>query len=211
MTGLHPTRGDGCPLPEGAPHRRPDEPERELVSLVDAARAGDAAAWTQLVERFTPTLRRIARSYRLQPSDVDDVVQSTWLRLFAHIEQLRDPKAVAGWLATTTRREAMRVLQGPVREHLTDDPDLGACPEHEGPETQLIAADQRAVLARALATLPDRHRRIMALLAAQPNPDYRHISATLSIPIGSIGPIRSRSFARLQRHPELRSLYLNAQ
>ena len=125
MSPLHPLRGGGRPLREVAPPSAPRDADRELVSLVRASRAGDSAAWTQLVERFTPTLRRIARSYRLQPSDVDDVVQATWLRLFAHIEQLRDPAAVAGWLATTTRRECLRVLQGHVREHLTDDPDAG--------------------------------------------------------------------------------------
>ena len=46
----------------------------------------------------------------------------------------------------------------------------------------------------------------MTLLAEQAKPDYRQISTTLGMPIGSIGPTRARSLARLQRHPEVLSL-----
>jgi hypothetical protein len=63
-----------------------------------------------------------------------------------------------------------------------------------------------AVLTRALATLPDRHGRLMTLLLTQPTLDYQKISDRLAMPVGSIGPIRARSLARLSHHPELRAL-----
>ena len=84
------TRNPACPtLPgsRGVPSAgaeflasRPT-PDRELVALVLAARAGDSAAWTELLGRFDRTLRSIAGSCRLAPADVDDVVQATWLDL----------------------------------------------------------------------------------------------------------------------------------
>ena len=186
------------------------DPDSDLAALVVAARSGDGSAWTELVRRFDGTLRAIARSYRLQAADVDDVMQATWLRVFAHIDRLREPAAIAGVLATTTRRESLRLLQAPMREQLTDDPRLGERAEPDGPDTELLAADRRAILARALATLPDRHRALMTLLAADTAASYHDISATLSMPIGSIGPIRALSLARLQRHPELGSLHPRA-
>src|SRR6188472_2882804 len=85
-------------LPARAAACRPSTPDGALVSLVRAARAGDAAAWTRLVERLDPVVRRIPRSYRLAPSDVDDVAQDTWLQLFTHIDSLREPAALPGWL-----------------------------------------------------------------------------------------------------------------
>lgn len=185
--------------------RSPD-PDQETVALVRAAGAGDDAAWTHLVERFDGTLRDIARSYRLAPADIDDVMQATWLRLFKHIERLREPACLAGWLATTTRRESLRCLQAPVREQLTDDPLLAERPDSEGPEDKLLAAERRAILARALATLPERHRQLMTLLAADPALDYQQISAMLAMPAGSIGPIRARSLTRLARNSALQAL-----
>jgi RNA polymerase sigma factor (sigma-70 family) len=179
--------------------------EREVVELVRAACAGDDRAWERLYDRFSPMLRGIARSYRLSPSDVDDVLQNSWLRLFDHIDRIREPTAVAGWLATTTRRECLRLLQLPMRESPTADPDSGGTSESANPERELLAAERRVILARALATLPERHRKLMTMLVAQPDTDYEQLSTALAMPVGSIGPIRGRSLDRLRRHPELRS------
>jgi hypothetical protein len=46
----------------------------------------------------------------------------------------------------------------------------------------------------------------MTLLLVEPPRDYGEISRTLSMPIGSIGPTRARSLARLARDPQLRAL-----
>ena len=178
----------------------------ELAKLVRAAAAGDNAAWSRLVERFDPWLRNVARAYRLRPVDVDDVVQETWLRLFKHIARVREPAALASWLATTVRRESLRVLQAPVREELSDDRALGECPDTRTPETELLAAERSEVLRRALATFPERHRQLMTLLMCDEGCEYTRISGTLGVPRGSIGPIRARCIARLARDPELREL-----
>lgn len=189
------------------PCRVADDAERALAELVRAAGAGDGRAWERLHARLDPTLRSIARSYRLSPSDVDDAVQATWVQLVSHIGRLRDPAAVAGWLATTTRRECLRLLQAPVRERLTDDPELGdGADAFADPLHELLAAERRVALAGALGTLPRRHRRLMVLLLAQPTMDYDTVSTTLGMPRGSIGPIRKRSIARLRCHPALQSV-----
>lgn len=70
----------------------------------------------------------------------------------------------------------------------------------------MLATDRRTVLSRALATLPDHQRRLMTLIVARPDASYESISRTLDMPLGSIGPMRARSLARLQRDPEVRSL-----
>jgi RNA polymerase sigma factor (sigma-70 family) len=181
-------------------------PDNKLVELVLAARAGDSSAWTKLIGRFDTTLRSIAGSFRLAPADVDDVVQATWLDLLHDVQHLREPAAIGGWLATATRRRAMRLRRARVREHLTDDLQVSGGSHLAGPEATALASERRAVLARALATLPDRHRRLMTLLLTQPTLDYQQVSNLLTMPIGSIGPIRARSLARLSRHPELRAL-----
>jgi len=183
----------------------PQHTDHELPRLVGAARAGDDAAWTRLVERYDPMLRRVAGSYRLSPADVDDVAQLTWVRLYEHIDSISEPKAVAGWLATTARREAMRLLQSHVREQLTADCELTAADARARPEAELIAAEERVVLGRALATLSGQQRRLLTLLVTEPDASYDHISAKLAMPVGSIGPTRARGMARLERHPELRS------
>jgi RNA polymerase sigma factor (sigma-70 family) len=178
----------------------------ELTILVHGLQRGDERAWTRVVRRFDPGLRRIARSYRLAPADVDDVVQTCWLRLHRHVAKLRLPEALPGWLATTTRREALRLLQRPAAELPTDDELLAEAPDHGGPERTLIAAERRTALARALRTLPPRHRGLMIMLARDATADYATISRVLAMPRGSIGPVRARCLARLAEDPGLRAL-----
>ena len=87
-----------------------------LAHLTREAAAGGEDAWRTLVALLDPMLHSIARGYRLCDADADDVVQITWGRALLHLDRLDDPGAVAGWLAVTARREAMRALQRGVRE-----------------------------------------------------------------------------------------------
>jgi RNA polymerase sigma factor (sigma-70 family) len=182
------------PLPSGSQ-------QADVAALIHAARRSDEDAWTQLHQQFESTLRSIARSRGLSSHDVDDAVQNTWIKLHGCIDGIREPAAIAGWLATTVARESVRLLQTHVREVATDDPMLSSESQEDGPEVRLLERERHAVLTRALATLPDRQRRLMALIAR--DAIYEQIEATLNMPVGSIGPIRSRCITRLQRHPEL--------
>lgn len=176
----------------------------ELASLVSAARSGDNLAWSRLVGRFDQMLRSVARSYRLSPQDVDDAVQATWVQLYEHIDRVRDTSAVAAWLATTVRRQSLHILQRRVREHLTDEPERIEAATGCAPDATLLEGERRLVLTRALSTLPERQRKLMTLIASETTPDYKQIGAKLGMPVGSIGPTRARSMARLQQHTELR-------
>jgi len=180
--------------------------DAQTAALVRAARAGDADAWTRLVGCFDSALRSIARSYRLAPDDVDDAVQTTWLELLEAIGRIREPAAVGAWLATVTRHNALRTHRLHLREQLTDDPCLGASPDVDGPEERVLAAERRMVLADAVKRLPHRHRRLVTVLLTQPALDYRQVGEQLSMPVGSIGPIRARALARLARDANLRAI-----
>jgi RNA polymerase sigma factor (sigma-70 family) len=183
------------------PPLRPPKTELDLAALVRAAAAGDELALTRLVERFDHGLRCIARSYRLGPWDVDDVVQATWLQFLRHGGSLREPAAVGGWLATTARRESLRVLQCQVREYLADEPDRAA------PDRELIDAERRELVHAALAELPDRPRRLLRVLIARPELSYAEVGRMLDMPIGSIGPTRARALDRLAESSELQALH----
>ena len=81
----------------------------EAASLVAAAAAGDRRAWEGLVDAYGRLIWAIARNHRLSSGDAADVSQTTWLRLLEHIDRLSDPGRVGAWLATTARRECLRL------------------------------------------------------------------------------------------------------
>jgi RNA polymerase sigma factor (sigma-70 family) len=86
-----------------------DDPS--VIALVARVGDGDQEAWNELVERYAPLVWSICVRYQLSRQDIDDVGQSVWLLLVEQIGKLREPAALPGWLATTTRRECLRILR----------------------------------------------------------------------------------------------------
>jgi RNA polymerase sigma factor (sigma-70 family) len=186
-----------------ASRRRPPVGVTDLARVVRAASAGDAAAWSALLERFTARLRAVAHAHQLSAHDAEDVAQTTWLRLLEHIDAVKEPDAIGAWLETTARRESLRVIRSARRERPVDDSELPAETVDPVAERRLAAADDGAALARALKRLPVQQQRTLAALFAEPPRSYEELSRTLSMPIGSLGPTRARGLARLRRDHDL--------
>jgi RNA polymerase sigma factor (sigma-70 family) len=177
-----------------------------LDRVVAAAATGDERAWAELRDRYATRVRAVARRYRLAPHDVDDVAQTTWLRLVENIRHVRDANAVGMWLETTARRESLALLRRRKRECPTDDATLVDRPTEPVAERRLVAAEQRVALTSSLRQLPRHQQRLLAAMLAESEPSYAELAATLKMPIGSIGPTRARSLARLRQDRQLASM-----
>jgi DNA-directed RNA polymerase specialized sigma24 family protein len=68
---------------------------------------------------------------------------------------------------------------------------------------ELLAAERDAVLREAVTRLPPCRQRLIAMLTEDPPVPYAQISATLRIPVGSIGPSRVRCLDKLRRDPAI--------
>jgi RNA polymerase sigma factor (sigma-70 family) len=180
-----------------------------VARLVAQARDGDKDAWDAIVARYAPLIWSICRRYQLDRADADDVGQSVWLRLVDQLAVIREPAALPGWIATTTRRECTRVVTATRRrEALGSGLDAEDIPdEHpDAAETGVLLAERNAALRDAFDALPPRCQRLLALLIADPPVPYADISAELGIAVGSIGPNRARCLERVRRHPAVAAL-----
>ena len=182
--------------------RSRDPIDRLAVSfLVKAAAEGDQGAWDALVEAFAPTVWAIARGHRLSSADAADVFQTTWLRLTQHLDTMEEPERVGAWLATTARRECLRVLRlggsqeaGGANFALMTDLTPSASQEDDA-----VAYEQMRVVNQLVEELPARSQILLRLLSVDSPLSYRDISEALSMPIGSIGPTRARALERVRR------------
>ena len=73
-------------------------------------------------------------------------------------------------------------------------------------ESELLRAERHAALREAFMHLPPGSRQLLALLIQDPPVPYTEISAKLGIPVGSIGPSRSRCLEKLRRYPAVAAL-----
>jgi len=174
--------------------------DSELREVVAAAAGGDSRAWTTLTEQFGSMIMAVARSCRLNDADVGEVHQVTWLRLVENIDRIEQPERIGAWLATTAKRESLRIVRNRARvtldhEGLLQRPDVDAKPLDAGP----IAEEDAELVRRAFAMLSPNCQRLLGLMAQDPPLSYKEISKRLDMPIGSIGPTRGRCLDQLRR------------
>jgi RNA polymerase sigma factor (sigma-70 family) len=184
-----------------------------VTDLVARAKNGDKQAWDALVEHHAPLIWSICRRHRLGGADIEDVGQNVWLQLVNHLETIRDPATLRWWLATTTHRECVRVLRAervPTAAGNAQDAETIPDDQAQMAEQQLLTAERDAALREAFRHLPACCQQLITLLIQDPPMPYTTISARLDIPVGSIGPTRSRCLDRLRRYPPVAAL-INAQ
>jgi RNA polymerase sigma factor (sigma-70 family) len=183
-------------------------PDHPVATVVMRARNGDQLAWDALVERYAPLIWSLCRRYRLDGADAGDVGQNVWLQLVNQLGNIRDPAALPGWLATTTRRECQRARNRAQAPHAALQAlDADNIPDDQASTLeQVLAAERHAALREAFAHLPPRCQQLIALLIKDPPVPYAEISARLGIPVGSIGPNRRRCLDKLRHHPAIAAL-----
>ncbi|MFN2497295.1 MAG: RNA polymerase sigma factor [Pseudonocardiaceae bacterium] len=176
--------------------------DENVTDLFHAAAGGGEDAWSSLVERYLPLVRSVIRSYGLSGENAEDVSQTLWLRLVEHLKDIREPRALPGWIKTTTRNECMQLLKAARRAvpvGASVDPHVLPDVDRELDE-DLLRAERHQALLQALAELPDHQRNLLILLAVDPPLSYEEIARRLDIPKGSIGPTRARALQRLREH-----------
>jgi RNA polymerase sigma factor (sigma-70 family) len=183
-----------------------DDPS--VIALVERAVNSDQDAWNDIVERYAPLVWSICTRYRLNDQDIEDVGQTVWLLLVEHLGELREPAALPGWLATATHRECQRALTTARKTEGAGTKLDDALFVVDGAviEQEILTAERNATLRLALRELQPRCQQLLAMLISDPPHSYAEISAALQIPMGSIGPQRSRCLEHLRRSAALARL-----
>lgn len=140
---------------------RPEQSERFGSEQLRAFRAGDAAAFAEVVRGLTPALRRMAMHYFQRPYDQEDAIQESLLLLYRNREAV-DPLRTSefpGFALTLSRRRMIDLL----RERRVQPLPLELEPEHwleerDVAEHAVAARELRETLERLEAKLKPKHR-----------------------------------------------------
>lgn len=171
------------------------------TDLVNAARAGSADAWNQLVDRFGRLVWHVVRSFRLSNAAAEDAVQVVWMSAIEKLDQLRDPERIGAWLATTARNAAIAEWHKKQRQVSVGSDFTGFDRPYDEPD-RVVEDEEISALLRAYENLSDEDRQLLRLTVAEPHLAYEDIAELINRPIGSIGPSRARALDRLRRQYE---------
>ena len=159
--------------------------DADLVALL---RAGDEKAMSQLVNRWSPTMFRVARSFVDSPQSVEDVVQEAWLGMLSGLANFEGRSSLRTWTfailvnraRTRGAREARTIPQPPSAghsEHGADDwfasPGGGAGRSWSSidltsrwdtsPESVVLSKEVLLQLDRAVSELPPQQRQVVTM------------------------------------------------
>jgi RNA polymerase sigma factor (sigma-70 family) len=172
-------------------------PTTDTSDLVTAARSGCSRAMAELVDRYAGVVWAAVRSLRMRDADAHDAVQNTWLRMIEHLGDIRDSGRLPGWLATTARREGLKILQQGRREVVgIDERETGRTTP--GPEHDVIDRTMNSLLWTQVAQLPAAGSHMLASLTDPDAPSYRDYARLNGMPVGSVGPRRMRYLQQLR-------------
>jgi RNA polymerase sigma factor (sigma-70 family) len=169
------------------------------AELVERCRAGDGAAWNELVERFSRYVYAVAiRGFRLAEHDAEDAFQEVFTRVYTHLDSLRDDAALRPWIAQLTRRVCLDSIAKSGREQPASDTD--------GEESRDFIAeiDEAMAVREAVGTLPAPCQEILDRFFAR-DESYRTISSDLELPSGTIASRIARCLRKLREELEGRS------
>jgi RNA polymerase sigma-70 factor (ECF subfamily) len=183
MTSL----SDQAVLATGPPAALPVAPDGELL---DRLRTGDTAAFSAMVDEWSPVMLRVARRYVRDREAAEDVVQETWLGVVTGLARFEARGTVRSWAfsilinrAKSRRDRDVRVVpssvltgtepsgstvdparfQGPDGDHPGHWTSTGTPRRWAQPEHAVLDREIRHVVEQALGQLPARQRLVVEM------------------------------------------------
>ena len=159
--------------------------------LVEQLRSGNEAAFVSLIDRYAPTMLRLAMVYVRARAIAEEVVQETWMAVLEGLNRFEGRSSLKTWLfriltncaITRAQREGRSIPFSSLEAIDTDhaehavDPDQFLPADHrwsghwvsfpsnwqEIPEERLLSQETRAHLEKAINALPPSQREIIIL------------------------------------------------
>ena len=134
--------------------------DAELVTLL---RTGDEEAMSQLVDRWSPAMFRVARSFVGSPQSAEDVVQEAWLGMLRGLARFEGRSSLRAWIFTILVNQAR--TRGAREARTVPQPELeyGAEEPAKTPEGVMLGKEVLLQVDRALSALPPRQRQVVTM------------------------------------------------
>lgn len=162
-------------------------------ALVERARAGDLAAFNQLVELYQDYLYAMTMRMVRQRDIAEDAVQEAFFSAYRNLDRFSG-SSFRAWLTRIAINAARDILRRKKRRpsepypEWEDDTWQPPAPASEGPEQVSLVGQQRSALARAMAAITDDQRTAIILYDVQ-GYDYAEIASLTGV---SVGTVKSR-------------------
>ncbi len=184
-----------------------EDTERDVVRRV---RDGDSDAYRLLVERYQARLHRlVGRLLGPDHGDVDDVVQEVFVKAFFSLNKFREDATFGTWItriAINRARDELKKQSGKVSLDVEPGEEavrglrdlLSAEPPPDAAEDEHAESAASRLVARTVASLPDRLRVVVTLKDMEGN-SYQEVAGILKCSVGTVKSRHARARERLRQ------------
>jgi RNA polymerase sigma-70 factor, ECF subfamily len=184
-----------------APPMSTATPERMLVAR---CKAGDDAAFTELIRRSSPIALRAIRTIAHNAADIEDVMQDTVVNAFNKLSSFDQRSKFSTWLTRIALNNALLLLRrrrNKIEISLDSDGDESDCKHFQladnriGPEQALVRQQSIGIVRNAVHSLPSSLREYVEQRYLEELP-HREAASSLGI---SLAAGKSRSLRARRR------------
>jgi RNA polymerase sigma-70 factor, ECF subfamily len=192
------------------PHRLPSTVVRDdEPALVAAAKAGDAAAFEELVNRYESKIFRLTMNITRNREDAEDAMQDAFMKAYSHLSGFQEDSRFYTWLVRIAANEAlMRLRKRRPNQFSLDEPVEGEddwMPREieawgPSPEQRYAQSELHGILDRVIDQLDPEFRTVFVLRDIE-ELSTEETAATMGI---SVPAVKSRLLrARLKLRQKL--------
>lgn len=180
--------------------------------LLTAVRAGDEAAFTELVRHYHPSLVRLAQSIVGSRAVADEVVQDTWLAVVKGVDRFEGRSSFKTWLFHILMNRARSAAGKEWRTQPAGDVDadrfggngvwsVPPVPWSDRVDDRLTAEQLVPVARMVIDTLPESQRQVLILRDVEGLP-AAEVAALLDLSDGNQRVLLHRARARVRSELE---------
>ena len=163
--------------------------------LVIACKGGDEDAWATVWRQYGPLVKSVARRVGCDAEEARDVLQRVALVALQKLDDLRDSRKLASWLAGIARFQSLELVRQRRPASLLREDSAVDNPRYDD---EMIRVEDLARLRQAFVQLQARCQRLLhRLMLKEPADSYQDVARDENLSATSIGPIRRRCMKRL--------------
>lgn len=138
-------------------------------AIIKKVSDGQTELFEIIIKRYNQQLFRIIRGYLNSRHDIEDVMQSTYLKAFKNLHQFRGEARFSTWLIRIGINEALK--KSKKHNKISDlksvtngqNADQNSTNQKNTPESKLIQKDMNSHLEKAIDALPAKYRSVLIM------------------------------------------------
>lgn len=161
--------------------------QNETTDMALRWRVGASGSFDQLYAQYKPAVTRYLGGMCGDPTLAEELAQETFVRAATKLMLFRGDSAFSTWLFRIARNTYLSWVERQ-RDAKIDTEEFHALPDRRAdgnPEAQILFAEQRTAIQRALAMLPERQRTIL-LLRDLEGFAYNEIAVVLDMSLAAV-------------------------